>query len=790
MVHKEAFSLGSAGMVNQKKIYSFIIANLCTVIAGMALANEEQGLSLFNEHCSSCHGLQGEGSEAYPDPLLGNLSINQLAHYIDKTMPDGDPSQVTGKDANLIAETIHSSFYSVIAQEKNKPQRLDLSRLTVRQMQESLADIIGSFRNSSPNIDHQKGLCGEYFDSRKFSKGSRVLERIDPRIDFSFGTKSPAPEQINSDRFSIRWEGSIIPPETGRYEFIIRTDQAVRVFVNEEDSNKPLIDATVKSGDEQEYRAHCTLLGGRAVPLRIEFSKGRQGVAKQGQDDQDAQAFIELLWGPPYGVVEVIPERCLSPATSPEVYVLQTSFPPDDASLGYERGSRVSQEWLAATTAAAIDTVDYCLEHAEKLAHIERNATDRQKKLEDFASLFAKKAFRRPLSKELHTQIVSNSFSAAPNLDAALRLSLLRVLTSPLFLYHEAAIEKNTLLSSFDKANRLSFGLWDSVPDKSLESAAKNNNLATEKQIRQQAHRMLKDNRAKSKVLEFLLEWLNIQNDPELVKDKIQFSDFSRETAAAMRTSLLLGLEDIVWGEGSDFRRLFTDDTVFLNGTLAPLFDVPLSKDALFQSVQLDNGQRAGIITHPYVMSVLSYADSTSPIHRGVFLARGVLGNVLKPPTDAVAPLTNSVHPDLTTRDRVALQTQAAVCQTCHTMINPLGFALEEYDAIGRFRATEMCRGQNKTINAEGSYQPRNGKQAHFNGGRELGQYLASSRDVTETFVRNLFHALAKQPIRAWGNNAPKELTDCFISKNYSIHKLIVEIAVLMTKPTQSNERE
>ena len=64
MVHKEAFSNGSAGMVNQKKIYSFIIANLCTVIAGMALANEEQGLSLFNEHCSSCHGLQGEGSEA------------------------------------------------------------------------------------------------------------------------------------------------------------------------------------------------------------------------------------------------------------------------------------------------------------------------------------------------------------------------------------------------------------------------------------------------------------------------------------------------------------------------------------------------------------------------------------------------------------------------------------------------------------------------------------------------------------------------------------------------------
>ena len=777
-------------MVTHKKTCRIIITILCVVITGKSLASEDHGFSLFNEHCSGCHGLQGEGSEAYPDPLLGNLSVNQLAHYIDKTMPDGDPSQVTGKEANLIAETIHSSFYSLIAQEKNKPQRLNLSRLTVRQMQESLADIIGSFRSSSPNIDHQKGLCGEYFDSRKFSKGSRVLERTDPRIDFSFGTKSAVPEQINPDRFSIRWEGSVIPPETGRYEFIIRTDQAVRVFVNAGDANKPLIDAAVRSGDEQEYRAIRTLLGGRAVPLRIEFSKGRQGVAKQGQDDHDAQAFIELLWRPPYGVVEIIPERCLSPVTSPEVYVLPTSFPPDDASLGYERGSRVSQEWLAATTAAAIDTADYCLEHAEKLARIERNAPDRKKKLEDFAALFAKKAFRSPLSEKLRTQIVSNSFSAAPNLDAALRLSLLRILTSPLFLYHEVASEKNELISSFNKANRLSFGLWDSVPDKSLENAAQNNKLATEKQIRQQAHRMLKDNRAKSKVFEFLFKWLNIQHDPELVKDQDQFSDFSRKTAAAMRTSLLLGLDDIVWGEESDFRRLFTDDTVFLDGTLASIFGIPLSKDALFRKVQLDNGQRAGIITHPYVMSVLSYADSTSPIHRGVFLARAVLGNVLKPPTDAVAPLANSVHPDLTTRDRVALQTQAAVCQTCHTMINPLGFALEEYDAVGRFRTTEMCSGQNKTINAEGSYQPRTGKQTRFNGARELGQYLASSRDVSETFVQNLFHALTKQPIRAWGNNALERLTDCFISKNYSIRELIVEIAVLMTKPTQSNKKK
>ena len=91
---------------------------------------------------------------------------------------------------------------------------------------------------------------------------------------------------------------------------------------------------------------------------------------------------------------------------------------------------------------------------------------------------------------------------------------------------------------------------------------------------------------------------------------------------------------------------------------------------------------------------MLSYTDNTSPIHRGVFLSRNILGNVLQPPADAIAPLSDDIYPDLTTRERVTLQTKSTTCQTCHAMINPLGFALEEYDAIGRLRTTENRAGQ------------------------------------------------------------------------------------------------
>ena len=777
-------------MTTRKKKIFLTLFLLCIATTKDACTQEQNGLILFREHCSRCHGDNGEGSDSYPDPLQGNLSVNQLVSYIDKTMPEDDPSQVTGESAKHIAETIHSSFYSLIAQDKNKKARLELSRLTVRQMRESLADIIGSFRRPHPTAEKQRGLRAEYFDSRKFSKRSCVLERLDPKIQFFFGEASPSPEKIQPERFSIRWDGSVIPAETGRYEFIVRTNQAVRVFVNETEATEPLIDAAVKSGNEQQYRASIRLLGGRAVPLRVEFSKGRQGVAKAGQDNPNTDAFIELLWKPPYGVAQVISERCLSPRTSPETYVLPTSFPPDDASVGYERGSLISQEWFTATTMAALDTADYCLKHIDELASVRRNAADRKVKLENFAVTFAEKAFRAPLTEMIRKQIVLESFSASSDLDTALRQSLLRTLTSPLFLYHEVENKTAQALPPSVIANRLSFCLWDSIPDQKLLNVAQTGKLVTDNQIRQQADRMLYDSRTKAKVLEFLLHWLHIENGPDLVKDHKQFSEFSKEAAVAMRTSLLLFLDDVVWGTDSDYRRFFTEDTVFLNDSIAPLFHIHLNKNSPFQPVRIDDGQRAGIITHPYMMSVLSYADSTSPIHRGVFLARNILGNVLQPPVNAIAPLSADVHPDLTTRERISLQTKASACQTCHAMINPLGFGLEEYDPLGRLRTTEHRDGHDMPINATGNYQPRTGKEAFFYGGRELGHYLATNRDASETFVQSLFHALAKQPLRAWGSDALGELTDRFISKNYSIRKLIVEIALVMTKPTTSTLKD
>src|SRR5205823_5089425 len=147
-----------------------------------------------------------------------------------------------------------------------------------------------------------------------------------------------------------------------------------------------------------------------------------------------------------------------------------------------------------------------------------------------------------------------------------------------------------------------------------------------------------------------------------------------------------------------------------------------------------------------YLLTTFAYTRESSPIHRGVFLARGVLGVSLRPPPEAFTPLAAELHPSLTTRERVTLQTKSGNCMSCHGVINPLGFTLERFDAIGRYRD----RDNEKSIDATGSYQIRSGKKATFAGVRDLAKFLAGSDEVQTAFVEQLFHHLVQQPVRAY----------------------------------------
>lgn len=722
-------------------------------------AAERTGAVIYHEMCASCHGAAGEGVvSGYANPLIGDRSIGELARYIDQTMPEGEPEKLNAADSALVAEYIHEAFYSPTAQARNKPARVELSRLTVRQYRLAVADVVESFRWSR-NWPDKHGLKGEYYSSRRSTKENRKLERDDPVVRFQFGEGTPDAEKFPEKEYFIRWLGSLYAPVSGEYELVVRSENGVRLWLNDQ-WGKAIIDAGVKSGDDTEYRTSMFLTGGRAYPLRLEHYRA----------PKEPTGSVELLWKPPHQGLDTIPMRFLTPESYPQSLIVSAPFPPDDRSVGYERGTAISKAWDEATTEAALETADYILSQLNDLAKTKSDAKDRVEKLQAFCRQFAERAFRRPVDADELRLLVDAQFAQAASPELAVQRSVLLTLKSPRFLYRELGGGND----AYNVAARLSFALWDSIPDNQLLDAARRNELQTADQIRRQAQRMSRDLRAKAKLREFLHQWLKVDHLHDLAKDTELFPEFTAAVQADLRSSLDLFLDEVIDSEQADFRELLLSDALYLNGRLAKFYGADLPADAEFQKVVFEPDARAGLLSHPFVLSGFAYHRTSSPIHRGVWIARSLLGRTLRTPPVAVAPLAPDLHADLTTRERVVLQTSPAMCQSCHSLINPLGFTLENFDAVGRFRQQD----QQKPVDATGTYITRAGTEVTFHGVRELAQFLAKDAETHAALTEQLFQYLVKQPILAYGPETRDTLTQEFVSRNFSLRHLQTEIAV------------
>jgi hypothetical protein len=182
------------------------------------------------------------------------------------------------------------------------------------------------------------------------------------------------------------------------------------------------------------------------------------------------------------------------------------------------------------------------------------------------------------------------------------------------------------------------------------------------------------------------------------------------------------------------------------------------------------------------VLATFAYHRQTSPIHRGVFLTRRVVGRELKPPPAAIAFNDASFDPTLTMREKVTELTRDAACMGCHSVINPLGFSLEHYDAIGRWRAVD----NRKPIDARSTYVDPDGAAIELTGPRDVALYAADSLEAQRSFVSHLFRYFTKQPPAAYGADCLDELTAAFAADQYHIRRLLAALvtrATLETKP-------
>ena len=749
---------------------------------------EHPGAVIYRKLCVECHGDKGQGvPEKYDEPLHGNRSVEALAKRIARTMPDDNIGACVGEDAANVAAYIYEAFYSPKAQARLKPPEFDLARLTVPQYRTSVADIIGRFR---PGFDKppgtERGLKARYSgivipkpepppapdavpkppekkEEEKKKEPEKVrFERMDGQVAFHFGEGSPDPEKMAPTEFTVRWEGSVIVDETGVYEFIVKSENGSRLWVN--DTKKNLIDAWVASGSEvREEKKSIYLVGGRSYPLALEFFKYKEKTAS-----------IELQWKPPHGVVETIPQDHLVPDRLREGYVVSTTFPADDRSVGYERGTGVSKEWDSAATESAIDVAEYVDDHLDELTGTKPGAPDRVDKLKLFARRFAEAAFRRPVSDEDYQRFVEKPFAAAKTPEAAMKRVVLFTLKSPRFLYPE--LPDSDQPDGYDIASRLALNLWDSIPDTKLLQVAAEGKLKKREEIVAQANRMLTDPRTKAKLHGFFHHWLELERAETMSKDSKMFPMFDASVMADLRKSLDLFLDQVVWSDKSDYRELLQANYLLINERLGKLYGKPVT-GAAFQRVEFDPKERAGVVTHPYLLAAFAYSKQTSPVHRGVFIMRTIVGMTLKDPPNAIGFEDAKFDAHLTMREKITEMTKNTSCMGCHATINPLGFSLENYDAIGRWRTKE----NDKPINPVSDFATDEGVTIRLTGARDLVKFAADSAGGHRAFIHHLFHHTAKQEVGVYGPDTLEALRQSFVGSGFNIRKLLVEIATIST---------
>ncbi|HSQ57606.1 MAG TPA: DUF1592 domain-containing protein, partial [Gemmata sp.] len=316
-----------------------------------------------------------------------------------------------------------------------------------------------------------------------------------------------------------------------------------------------------------------------------------------------------------------------------------------------------------------------------------------------------RRAYRRPVGDADVKRVLPlyRSARGEGDFDAGIEAALSAILVSREFLFRVErdpdGIAPRTAyrVSDVELASRLSFFLWSSIPDDELLVVAEHGELHKPEVLLKQTRRMLADPRSQSLVTNFANQWLHLRNLDSITPDGRLFPDFDDNLRQAMRRETELLFEEVMHENRSVLQLLKTDHT-FLNERLAKHYGVPHIYGPRFRKVALpvagvsdpSDNERGGLLRHASILTVTSYATRTSPVIRGKWVLENLLGTPPPPPPANVPALSdNNISATLSVRERLSQHRANAACASCHKTIDPAGFALENFDAVGRWRTTE-----------------------------------------------------------------------------------------------------
>lgn len=396
-----------------------------------------------------------------------------------------------------------------------------------------------------------------------------------------------------------------------------------------------------------------------------------------------------------------------------------------------------------------------------------------------FVQRIGRLAWRRPLDSDETARVVGLARTALAEFEDAMegmRFATLALFWSPNFLYRSelgTTAQGDALrYSGYEMASRLAFLLWNSAPDAELLDAAARGELDTPAGVRSAAARMLDGAAGREAVGSFADQYMRLDRVPLQAKDRQLFPEYGAELQAAMIEDMRKTWQSVVFDDDASVMELFSTDQAYVNADLARLYgldDSELDSDT-FQRVTLPQGSpRLGILSKAAFLSQFANQEEGSPTLRGKFIRQTLMCMPVPSPPGGIDLVIDKAPADMpmTKRERLALHRESDGCAGCHALMDPLGLPLETFDAIGRYRTTEL----GLQIDPSGQFDGKPVADA-----REMGLAASESETVAKCLVRKFYSYALGFPERSVDRSVIEELTTTFRQSGYKLRELILAL--------------
>lgn len=401
----------------------------------------------------------------------------------------------------------------------------------------------------------------------------------------------------------------------------------------------------------------------------------------------------------------------------------------------------------------------------------------------EFVRKFGQRAYRRPLSDE-ETKRLDGLYDTGRGalkygFNEAIRMVLTAMLQSPNFIYHwelgapsTKAADGVAPLDSWALASRLSYFLWQSMPDGDLFNAALTNRLSTPKDLEDQARRLMKDPRARASVESFYVQWLGLQGLPTIQRDTKSYKEWSATAGEAMLGEAKAFATHAMLTEGK-LSTLYKAPVTFANAALAKLYGLKDVSGPDLKMATLPANERRGFLTQlGFLNAYPAGAQTHPPVLRGKRIYSRVLCGPMAPP--GMVPELKVPPPGLPLRKHFEAHAANPACAACHRLLDPIGFAFEAYDSVGKFRTTDS---QGLPVDPVGTLPlPLSGTSLAFNSAIDLVDKLAASPDALECLASEWFRFAVQRAEMPEDAGSKALFTNTFRTSGGDFRELMVAV--------------